>query len=591
MLRHRTFSQEAPDLLDENNRVDYPISPSMRSRSASSSDQISPGVRTHPDGLGPWRQSWERLAPFVFPIFIGIMLRTYNLTPQILVDDEWHMVHRLSGNPTFMSVVNDFGANDHSVGLSAIIWMITRLTTANELILRLPSLLAGLALLFVFPLFTSRLLSRGNALVASYLVAISPTLCFFSRLARPYAVTTLLAFVAVCSCYVWLRTGSRRSAVLYTLTAAPVPIFHLPALPSVVAPALFALLLVASRRDQLAPTTRSLLAVFGVAFLLMAALISYPLVHSIVDLSGRLNTDRITLDTLRGAIELLIGTSYSAVVVAAVTLGLIGIVGIYISDWLLGCYLLTIISVQFLCVLGSRAAAIHTPVVAARYFGVVLPLLLILPAYGAQCIVRLRARATTCDCSARIGLALAVPLLGFGPLPWIYGAPNNFTNHISYQADYDRHRYFERFRPAAISSFYAYLSGSFPPNSIAVIEAPWYFYFHSYAYYQRIHEQRVIIGFVSMDPAVMRAGEVPYADVRVRLDNAVHVSDTDLVRATGARFLIVHRNPMTETHWPTGVADSAVNVAPLIETYTSFAGPPVFEDSAIVVFDLLRAPH
>src|SRR5690606_26096974 len=51
------------------------------------------------------------------------------------------------------------------------------------------------------------------------LLALSPILIYFSRTARPYALTVLLAFAALMIFFLWFRERKRYQAVLYILFA------------------------------------------------------------------------------------------------------------------------------------------------------------------------------------------------------------------------------------------------------------------------------------------------------------------------------------------------------------------------------------
>jgi hypothetical protein len=67
-------------------------------------------------------------------------------------------VHRLRDGASLAALIGDFGLRDHSVGLAVWSWLVMRLTTVDEL-------------------------------------TTVPLLRFFSRLARPYAIATLLTGV------------------------------------------------------------------------------------------------------------------------------------------------------------------------------------------------------------------------------------------------------------------------------------------------------------------------------------------------------------------------------------------------------------
>ncbi len=520
------------------------------------------------------------------PVVVGVVLRLDQLPQQILVDDEWHMVHALRDGASLASIVGDFGSSDHSIGLSVVAWLVMRLTAVDELTLRLPALIAGVALLLAMPAWLSPMLGRPTAVTWAWLLAVSPLLCFFSRLARPYAVTTLLVTVATGSFYAWaLGRGGRRAAWAYVASAALVPVFHLPALPAALAP--FGLLAMlpgdsaGARRPSLARAAGLLLATVA----LMIGLLAVPIAASGRRVLGRLGTDRLRLETLPGTAELLAGTSAWWVIVVLGGLGLVGIVSLHRRNPLWVRYLALVIAVQAAAVAASGAVAMHVPIVLARYLAVVLPLLLLFPAAGLAAAAGLLGGGRRPLVAATVlGAGAAFALYEVGPLPWIHQPPNAFTNHISYQADYAPGRYFERFRPREISAFHTDVLGALAPGSVTIVEAPWYFYFHSFAYTQRLHRQHVVIGFVGGAEAPPRGGEVGATDPGIRLRNALALDDVTGLRSRGVRYVVLHRDVLAEIRWPAGVAESPVDMGPWIERQRALFGPPVFEDAQLVVF-------
>jgi hypothetical protein len=224
---------------------------------------------------------------------------------------------------------------------------------------------------------------------------------------------------------------------------------------------------------------------------------------------------------------------------------------------------------------------IRFPIVFARYALVVSPYLLLAVAAGADAAGALVARRARPAFRAAPALLLVALLAAFGPLPTILAAPNEFTNHASFQADYDPARYFERFRPASVSAFYDELAAR-PPGSVTVLEAPWYYYWHGLAWLQRRHRQHVLVGFVDDRTDTARVGEVPRARAGIRLRNALHVADADALRARGVDYVIVHRDAFAEMRVP--FEDARVDVTGALAACRHAFGEPVFEDGAITVF-------
>ena len=139
----------------------------------------------------------ERAGPWLFAaaVALGAWLRLDQFTAQVLIDDEWHAVHQLLKlTPSQMWL--DFGHADYSIPLGLLYGLEARAFGLTETAMRWPMLVGGLATLVLFPLYVARRLGRATAAVFALLLAISPLLVIYSRMARPYAITLFLAWSA-----------------------------------------------------------------------------------------------------------------------------------------------------------------------------------------------------------------------------------------------------------------------------------------------------------------------------------------------------------------------------------------------------------
>ena len=517
----------------------------------------------------------DRVA-FAWPLLVGAALRMYALPDQILVDDEWHLVHRLRDGASLAGLVGDFGGNDHSIGLGACAWLLMRIVTLDETLLRLPSLLAGLALPMVVPTAVARRAGRPTAVVLAWMLAVSPLLIFFSRLARPYAITTLLACVAFLAMRRWLDDRDGRARGVYVASAVLAPVFHLPALPAVLAPLALPFAAPGARR----PALREIGGLTVSTLAAIAAVLAVPAWRSGAGVAARVATDHLGLATVPRVLELLTGSGSPPAVAMFGVLGIAGLVAIHGRDATLARQLLVVVGLHVAAVVASGAVQLHVPVVAARYAAVVLPLALVFPAAGVAAIAdRAGLRSPTLA-----GAGAAGALLALGPLGWIYAGSNAFTNHMSYQADYVPDRgYADRYRPDAVAWFYDELARR-PRGTVTIVEAPWHYYFHSYAWLQRHHRQHVLIGFVDDGPPPVRDGEIAARDPGIRLRNAVHVGDRAALRARGVDYVLMHRDPRSEVRWPKGVDEVAVDMTGWEARYREWFGAPIADDGRIVVF-------
>ena len=160
----------------------------------------------------PRATAWSALLLAAF--LVGTGLRVWQLDIQILIDDEWHAVHKLlRASP--VDILTHLGYADYSIPLTLYYQQLQRTIGLSEWGMHAPSLVAGVGLLLVGP----RLLARSFALPVramwTMLVAISPLLVYHSKIARPYALTSLLTFVAILAFRAWWLGGRRRDAGLY----------------------------------------------------------------------------------------------------------------------------------------------------------------------------------------------------------------------------------------------------------------------------------------------------------------------------------------------------------------------------------------
>jgi uncharacterized membrane protein len=185
-------------------------------------------------------------------VIAGVYLRLYQFLLQVLLDDEWHAVHQLlqkGPRELFLTI----GQADFSIPLGLLYWVEKEWFGLSELGMRWPMMLAGIATLAVLPLYARRFVGDGVALLFAALLAMSPMLVFYSRMARPYALTLMLALLALAAFQRFIEPGQRRwqPALVYVLSAVASGWLHLVSLPFVVAPFLVAGLPALARRTAL----------------------------------------------------------------------------------------------------------------------------------------------------------------------------------------------------------------------------------------------------------------------------------------------------------------------------------------------------
>jgi len=525
-------------------------------------------------------------------ILIGTWLRLEQIAIQVLIDDEWHAVHQLLVH-TPREMLVDFGYADYSIPLGILDWYQAQVWGLSELTLRWPMIACGLATLVVFPLYVAPRLGRATAAVFALLLAISPLLVIFTRMARPYAITLLLGWIAHAAYqrYHIALHGQRWAFATYAIAAALTTWLHPVAGAFAAAPLLWGLAqlrhTVPARRRAVFFRWLQLAAVTGA---LTAALVLPPLLGHPASLSAKGGVDGPGVQTLIGVWYAWLGTPSTATVVLCVALAAYGAPVVWRAlpvarTGALG-VLLTLLLVAATGIMWS-----HLPVTVARYLLPFVPLLLLCVAAGA---VRLAERVVVPPTQSQRALAIFVMALPVAllaaqtPLARLWRHPNAQTQHLVNYIDFrpENNPYLPQFEATPLSPFWAGLSAR-PAGSVRIAAAP--FYFESYDWdaprWERLSAQTVVPGYLSGLCVERRYGELP-RDPRYRFANAVHLADGDALQAHHIDYVAWQKPYVRVTVGRSEAigADTAACESVLRKTF----GAPVFEDSHIIVFPV---PH
>ena len=515
----------------------------------------------------------------------GAWLRYYQLGLQILVEDEWHALHKILRSG-FADIYSSFGRSDHSIPLALYDRWLMLHGGLTEWTMRMPMFAAGIALLAVAPLMVRRDADRATRALWVGLLAVSPLLVYFSKIARPYSITVLAAFVAVVAVRRWWHDGGLGWAATYAIGTGTAAWLHPVTLGFTLLPlAYFGIpALLAVRRGG-----RPLLRLVGLAAALLALLavtLGPPLHRDWDAMAAKTGEHAITVDSVYRTSLMLAGTASPIVLAAVAALGAYGAIVLWRLDPERVRFFAVLIAVYWLLLALSGAAWIEHPLVQARYLLVVLPFLLFATATGAIALVR----ASPLTVSVPVAVvALPLALLALGPLPESFYYPNQFLGHARFQYDYDQTRnpYVTLAPKEAFSAFYDELA-RLPPASVTLIEMPWNLesQFNPLPFYQQRHRQLIKIGMVNGVCGERTFGEYPEGERGLRMRHVAHLSALLRGKRYGADYLVVHRKPWTiapgvpPTQWPDVEA-----CLPLIRAQL---GTPSFSDDQIVVFALAR---
>ncbi|MFH1965688.1 MAG: glycosyltransferase family 39 protein, partial [Acidobacteriota bacterium] len=531
--------------------------------------------------LTKWIQEGDKTGlvkalPAVGIILSGIFFRLYQSTEQILVDDEWHAVHKILMSD-YWGIFTDFGMADHCIPFTLLYEFLLNKLWISELMMRLPSITAGFLALLVVPLLLRRIIGNKAAVVTACLLSISPLHVFYSRIARPYALSMLLSFIAVRAFYFWWTEKGKAWISVYVITGVSSVWCLLPALPFVAGPFLFAVLHSAFRKDLKHGVRRLLVPgisfIVGLLVLLLPPFMSKP--GAIWEKAGR---DTVTVQSLIGSCELFAGTSHLWLVVVMTLLSAAGVFILIRKNSLFGLYSLVLVWLQIIGFLIAGPLGSPMSILLNRYAIAVLPFILAWVALPLVQKTGIKWRSKTIKYSF---ILLFFLLLFFGPFREIYFYPNHLTNYAGFQISYDLGRLRKMIKPPDVPPFYRELAG-FENGQKIVLEAPWHYNDNIYGFYQWLHRQHMYIGFVGDLDGTFRAGEVPVNDSRFRFRNFMHVSDFRKIEKRGVDFVIFHKE--LEKERVSDIPVYVANVRNWIEMYRERYGQPEYEDHLLTVF-------
>jgi hypothetical protein len=462
-----------------------------------------------------------RIRPFLAvaaPFVVGAALRLWNLRDQILGGDETHAI-RAALNLPLSRILVTYQQADNCIPLTALykLFMAGGLP-ATEMLFRLPVLFCGLAALLALPAALDGRVSRGTVLVYRWLIAISPALVLYSRIARSYLPMVLFSFGAVMAFEAWWRTRSWKSGAAYVALGALAVWFHLGAGPIVAAPFLFAAVDALVRRKDLGRDLRHLL-LLGLAITGAFALFLVPALGSLLEVVAgkRIEQSVPWGSVLPGILRMQAGTAAGWMALLFWLEVLVGLAWLMRRERRFALYTVTVVAGHVAGLLFLSPFGLASPVIFGRYLLPVLPFVLL---WAAAAFDRVPAWSAA---------PLVLALLLVGPFADPAARRTSFLHHNDFVGFYQPR---PEMPAADVPDFYRRLHGE------TVVEFPWLFIWesnHSFYLYQEVHRGRVVVA--SPQRILFRP---PLA-----LRNAV-APDPGPICRSGARYLIVHRNVARE---------------------------------------------
>jgi hypothetical protein len=522
-------------------------------------------------------------------ITTGLGLRLWNLLGQVMGGDELHAV-RAAARMTLPEILTTYSVTDYSIPLTALyrLWMSAGLTL-SELGFRLPVILCGCIALYVLPRAFLGKVDRVAVELYGWLVAVSPGLVLYSRIARSYLPMLLTGLGAVMAFEAWWRTRERRYAFLYIGLGGLAVWLHLGAGPLVVSPFLFALgdLVRLVRRGEERGRRLLELAALGGGLALALAAFLVPARASLLALvAGKREVGQsVSLATVWDVLKLQAGTPSDTMTALFWLAALTGLVLLVRDRPRAGFLTLTVALGHLAGLLILSPVGLEQPLILNRYLLPILPFVLLWMAYA---LGRLWARKTAgCAFWAAQRYAVRLFMLFFfwtGPFLQPGFRTSSFMHHNDFAGFFAPR---STLPAEVVPEIYRRLPSG------PVLEAPWptvWDFCRSFYIYQGIHHERVLVSAprdLPRDPRIAFRNEVP--------------PDPAAFLASPARTLIVHlRLPWEEDRVIDPPGRPARPMRPalrhalrqdgeeLAARLTREWGPPDSGDATVWVWDLER---
>lgn len=556
-------------------------------------------------------------------VILGIVLRLWNWSSQILLDDEWHALNFVF-NRSFTDVVLQQGMGANSIPVNVYTWIIMHTTGWSEPLLRLPSIVSGISALAILPMLVKRVWGRSVACVVAALLAVSPVVIFYSRIMRPYAPAMLLATSSVLLTLVWMKKGRRRDLLLSALCGSLAIYYHLYTAIPVGVPLLVALAAALNPVGQrLGLTLESntpfsdLLIAGGVMAAIDGVLVVIPNVLNPWWSHGIHGVDHANPETAVTVLSLISGTRNPLMMTIVLGLLLTGLVVIVHRSRIMGVAIVLSFFIFSLVMASTTQDGAHAGIQVARYGITFFPLSFVAIAVALVWIGESLRKKYTFFQRKHLLFSVAVvawlPFLATSPLWTTYTTPNNFTNQSAYQYRYDPIQWLqrspERDLVPGISIDYSdipplYFESQFLTQAKGIIEYPMLIgdQLNIYYYYQHFHRRPVVAGYVSnnMFAPYQPGGDFVYGDWPIdsvmsgmpeplRKKSSWHTMvDLNDIGGLRSRFkgwiIIIHRDPEDEI----SRRDSPDNRMSLrmVDVMTGAFGSPRFLDGQIAAWTI-----
>lgn len=519
-------------------------------------------------------------------IVCGAFLRFYQLSAQILVGDEWHAIKKALSS-SYLDIITSFGVADHSIPITLYFKFLIDTVGLTEWAVKAPFLFFGVLAVIVLPISIRCLFNRYTSNVFACLIALSPILILFTRLARPYIFTVFLGFIAVIHFYLWWETNDKKHAIVYVLCTMACGVLLLVHLPFILGPFLFCFIAVIIGESKKKFHLIRLIKLGLVTTVLLLLFLAPPLINDISSLVQKSGRTAIGIKSIFDALEALAGMGGKGLLILILSLAIYGGVQTGRSRHLFALYIIFISLLQIGVLILVKPWQSDRVDVLARYMMPLIPVILVFTAAGMEALSGWFHGVYKQIFQVGFGIPLLVFIFVTGPIPKIYYRPNNtisillYMNIFPYRHILDGNTFPLLLR--RVPKFYEEL-GKKPPGTLNIIEAPFNYSNFHITLYQRVHRQNVIAGW-AQSLCKMGEKELFEIDENIHLKSAVAVSDVEKIATRGVDFIVFHKYVKGEIRVPLRWYKH-INISQCLEKYQNIFGDPFYEDEDIVVFKL-----
>lgn len=516
-------------------------------------------------------------------LIVGAGLRLYQLPGQLLLGDEWHAIFA-AHNGTYYHILSHFGISDYSIPIALYFKFLSSSVGLNELVIRAPFFLSGLLSILIFPILVRNYVGRFTSNLFGWLLALSPPLIFYSRFARPYAISLLFGFIAVIIFFRWWGESSWRYAIQYMLFALASAYFLLVNLPFVLGPFIFFSVFCFFKSQKSIQNPLKKLSLLALPTLLaLGCLLALPLYIDFNAISSKAASQLIQVPIISDAFTYLAGMTTLWMVITMGGLIIMGLKKAYRNYPFFASYLLALSLIQAITIFFLRPVGTNAPHILARYLLILLPALLIFASSGVEAVTHFFHDPFKKIMRVAIPVCLCLAVFLGGPVMVVSHRPNNATALTMLLQALEGRKYDRILKH--VSEFYQTL-GAHPPASLIIVEAPFVWQANHLPLYQEIHRQNMLMGFME-GLCPNKEGKQRWMAQQIKdLHTIVDLSDRGALLATGADFVVFHKDLQNEIRVPLKAYTLRRNITDCIKQYRRWFGKPIFVDEDIVVFEV-----